>query len=508
MKNRRLLPVLLAALVAFGLVAGASAQEPRYGGTITVAVTDDPPNLDPHITNAASARNILHNIFATIVEMNEEFVPAPGLAESWEISDDGLTYTFHLVENARFHDGTPVDAEAIVYNFDRIKDPATGSPRASELSFVESYEAADEYTFVARLSQPYAALLPALASWSGMIVSPTAVETYGDDFASHLVGAGPFKFVDHIRDDRVLLVRNDDYFREGLPYLDQIIVRPFVDGEARVINLKSGALDMFYTIPGKDLEDLMSYPGVVVESVPGLGYSSMYMNTRSEALGNPYRRQALNYCVDRDIIINTVFPHGGAVAAYSPFSPATFVTDVDDERIPQRDPEKVRELLELAGSPNGFTFEVLFAADEENTRLITLVQAMCAEFGINLVAQPTEFGQILARAGEGNYTAAWISLTPRNDPDLSAYPWFTSNSTNFAQIDNPVIDDLLTRARAVSDIAERRELYRAAADEMLLEMPYLFLFHRAEIKAYRDRIQNFPHIADGMMRFESVWVND
>jgi len=508
MKNRRLLPVLLAALVAFGLVAGASAQEPRYGGTITVAVTDDPPNLDPHITNAASARNILHNIFATIVEMNEEFVPAPGLAESWEISDDGLTYTFHLVENARFHDGTPVDAEAIVYNFDRIKDPATGSPRASELSFVESYEAADEYTFVARLSQPYAALLPALASWSGMIVSPTAVETYGDDFASHLVGAGPFKFVDHIRDDRVLLVRNDDYFREGLPYLDQIIVRPFVDGEARVINLKSGALDMFYTIPGKDLEDLMSYPGVVVESVPGLGYSSMYINTRSEALGNPYRRQALNYCVDRDIIINTVFPHGGAVAAYSPFSPATFVTDVDDERIPQRDPEKVRELLELAGSPNGFTFEVLYAADEETTRLITLVQAMCAEFGINLVAQPTEFGQILARAGEGNYTAAWISLTPRNDPDLSAYPWFTSNSTNFAQIDNPVIDDLLTRARAVSDIAERRELYRAAADEMLLEMPYLFLFHRAEIKAYRDRIQNFPHIADGMMRFESVWVND
>src|SRR5690606_18982818 len=153
MKTRRLLPVLLAALVAFGLVAGASAQEPRYGGTIPVAVTDDPPNLDPHITNAASARNILHNIFATIVEMNEEFVPAPGLAESWEISDDGLTYTFHLVENARFHDGTPVDAEAIVYNFDRIKDPATGSPRASELSFVESYEAADEYTFVARLSQ-------------------------------------------------------------------------------------------------------------------------------------------------------------------------------------------------------------------------------------------------------------------------------------------------------------------------------------------------------------------
>src|SRR5690625_4952823 len=147
MNLRRMSLVLLSAVVALGLLVNASAQEPRYGGSITVAVTDDPPNLDPHITNAASARNILHNIFATLVEMNLDFVPAPGLAQSWEISDDGLTYTFHLVENARFHDGTPVNAEAIVYNFDRIKNPDTGSPRASELSFVESYEAVDEYTF-------------------------------------------------------------------------------------------------------------------------------------------------------------------------------------------------------------------------------------------------------------------------------------------------------------------------------------------------------------------------
>lgn len=508
MLKRRVVLTLLSILLAGGIFMGAAAEEPRYGGSITIAVTDDPPNLDPHITNAASARNVLHNVFATIVEMNEDFVVAPGLAESWDISDDGLTYTFHLVENARFHDGTPVNAEALVFNFDRIKDPVLGSPRASELSFVDTYRAVDEFTFEATLSQPYAAFLPALASWSGMVVSPAAVEEHGDDFAQHLSGAGPFKFVDHIRDDRILLVRNDDYFREGLPYLDQIIVRPFVDGQARVLNLKSGALDMIYTIPGKDLEDLMEYPGVVVSSIPGLGYSAMYMNTKSEALGNPYHRQALNYCVDRDIIVNTVFGEAGAVKGYSPFSPATFVTDLNDERIPERDGEKVRELLELAGTPNGFEFEVLYAADEQNTRLVSLVQAMCAEFGIKVNAQQAEFGNILARATDGNYTAAWISLTPRNDPDLSAFPWFTTNSSNFGQIESEIIDDLLTRARAVSDIDERRELYRAAADEMLLEMPYLFLYHQAEIKAFTERIQGFPHIADGMMRFETVWVND
>src|SRR5690606_31261678 len=122
------------------------------------------------------------------------------------------------------------------------------------------------------------------------------------------------------------------------------------------------------------------------------------------------------------------------------------------------------ELLELAGTPNGFSFDVLYAADEQNTRIITLVQAMCAEFGIEINPQSTEFGQILARAGEDNFTAAWISLTPRNDPDLSASPWFQSNSTNCGNIASATIDDLLTRARAASEIDERRALYRAAAD--------------------------------------------
>ena len=508
MTSRKFKAAILTSIASIGLLGIVAAQEPQYGGSVTVAVTDDPPNLDPHITTAASARNVLHNVFATILEINEDLEIIPGLAESWEVSDDGLTYTFHLVENARFHDGTPVNAESFVYNFDRMLDPEFGSPRAPELSFVDSYEAVDEHTFVTTLSQPYAAYLPALASWSGMIISPAAGEEYGDDFAQHLVGAGPFKFVDHIRDDRILLVRNDDYFREGLPYLDEVIVRPFVDGDARVINLKSGALDMIYNIPGSDLEDLMTYEGVTVASVPGTGYSSMYINTQSEALGNAYLRQSLNYCIDRNIIVDTVFGELGAVPGYSPFSPATFVTDANDPAIPQRDPERVRELLELGGAPDGFSFEVLFTGDAQSTRLVTMVQAMCSEFGIQIEAQPTEFGQILARAAEGNYEAAWISLTNRNDPDLSAHPWFTSNSANYGHINNPTIDDLLNRARATTDIAERRELYRAAADELLLEMPYLFIYHQSEVKAYTDRVQGFQHIADGMMRFETVWVND
>ena len=192
-----------------------------------------------------------------------------------------------------------------------------------------------------RLSQPYAAFLPALASWA--VRRSPAAETCGDDFINTSSAPAPSSSSTTSMTTASSWC-NDDYFREGLPYLDEIVFRPIDDGESRVINLKSGALDMIYTIPGKDLADLMEYPGVVVATVPGLGYSSMYINTRSEALGNPYRRQALNYCVDRDILVNTVFANGGAVPAYSPFSPATFVTDMNDEKIPKRDPEGARLL--------------------------------------------------------------------------------------------------------------------------------------------------------------------
>ncbi|MFA5552027.1 MAG: ABC transporter substrate-binding protein [Trueperaceae bacterium] len=500
----RLAVLLLPMLLVVGLLLGtATAQEPVYGGTLIVGLADDPPQLDPHLTAANASRTVLHNIFATLVEIDENLSIIPGLAQEWTVSPDGLLYTFTLAEGIQFHDGTAMDAEAAAFNFARMRDPEFGSPRASELAFVDEVTVTGPLTFEVSMTAPFAAFLPALASWTGMMVSPTAVEAH-DNFEDSLVGAGPFMFVEQVRDDRVVLTRNPNYFRDGLPYLDQVIYRTFVDGDSRILNLESGALHIINTVPGRNVAALEAHDEIVLSSVGGLGYRGFYVNTTSADLGNQARRRAVSACIDRQVIVNTVFGNA-AVPGSSPFSPATWVVDLTDP-VPARDLDFAREMLAEAGVPNGFSFTMLITPDEESIRVGSMMAAMCEEVGITINLQQTEFGTMLARLGDGNYTAAQIELSPRNDPDLSAYPWFHSQATNWGRLHNAELDDLLTRARAAVEIDERRALYRQVNEILNVEFPFVFTYHMAEMKAYRPELRGYRHIPDSMMRFEDVWL--
>lgn len=500
---------LLAGAVAGWLLWGpAVAQdEPRRGGVLQVGLADDPPELDPHLTTSNASRTVLHNIFATLVEVDKDLQVVPGIATSWDISEDGKTYTFHLRDDVTFHDGTALDAEAVKYNFERMRDTDFGSARAGELVFVEDVTVDGPHTVTVRLSQPFGAFLPALASWSGMMVSPTAAEEHGRDFSQVLVGAGPFKFVERIRDDRLVVERFDGYFREGLPYLDRVIYRPFVDVDARILNLESGAVQIINTVPGKAVEQFSNSENLALSIVGGLGFRGLWINTQSADLGTAERRAAVSACIDRQVIVDTVFGNA-AVPAIGPFSPATWVVDDTDEA-PKRDLERARALLAEAGVPDGFEFTLLITPDEESIRVASIVAAMCQEVGIKINIQQAEFGSILSRMREGNYTAAQIELSPRNDPDLSAHPWFHSTGgVNFSHYANEDMDRLLDAARASVDQAERRALYREALEVFNRDFPYIFIYHLQEMKAFRNELKGYRHIPDSMMRFEDVWLEN
>lgn len=488
------------------LAAPAWAQdEPVRGGTLLVGLADDPPELDPHLTSSNASRTVLHNIFATLVEIDENLQVVPGIAHAWDISEDGTSFTFHIRENLTFHDGTPLDAEAVKYNFERMTDTEFGSARAGELAFVETVTVEDPLTVTVTLNQPYGGFLPALASWSGMLVSPAAAEEHGRNFSQVLVGAGPFKFVERIRDDRLVVERFDDYFKEGLPYLDQVIYRPFVDVDSRILNLESGAVHIINTVPGKAVTQFQESDDIVLSSVGGLGFRGLWINTKSRDLGSPERRAAVSACIDRQVVVDAVFGDA-AVPAIGPFSPATWVVDEEDQA-PVRDLDRARELLAEAGVPDGFSFQLLITPDEESIRVASIYAAMCREVGIDIEIQQGEFGSIISRMGEGNYTAAQIELSPRNDPDLSAYPWFHSQGgVNWSYYDNEEMDDLLDRARASVDQEYRRELYREALDLFNRDFPYIFTYHLQEMKAYRNTVKGYRHIPDSMMRFEDVWL--
>ena len=495
-----------------GLMMGAvlttpvwAQDEPIRGGTLMVGLADDPPELDPHLTSSNAARTVLHNIFATLVEIDEELQVVPGIAHSWDISEDGKSFTFYIREGILFHDGTPLDAEAVKYNFERMTDKEFGSARAGELAFVETVTVDDPLTVTVTLSQPYGGFLPALASWSGMMVSPTAAEEHGRNFSQVLVGAGPFKFVERIRDDRLVIERFDGYFKEGLPYLDRVVYRPFVDVDSRILNLESGAVHIINTVPGKAVKQFQESQDITLSSVGGLGFRGIWINTKSKDLGSPERRAAVSACIDRQVVVDAVFGDA-AVPAIGPFSPATWVVDEEDEA-PARDLDRARELLAKAGVPDGFSFQLLITPDEESIRVASIYAAMCREVGIEIDIQQGEFGSIISRMGEGNYTAAQIELSPRNDPDLSAYPWFHSQGgVNWSYYENEEMDDLLDRARASVDQEYRRELYRQALDIFNRDFPYIFTYHLQEMKAYRNNVKGYRHIPDSMMRFEDVWL--
>src|SRR5690625_110483 len=312
------LALVLTIVGFFAPTAAIEAAEPRYGGTLIAALADDPPDMDPHFTAANASRTVLHNIFATLVDVDENLNIVPELAHSWEVSEDGMTYIFYLRDGVTFHDGTPFNAEAAKFNFERMMDPEIGSPRGQELSLVESVRVDDEFTLQLEMKAPYSALLSALASWTRLMVSPSAIEKYGDDFEQHLIGACPFRFVEHIRDDRLVLERYDNYFKEGLPYLDRIVYRPFTDVDARVLNLESGALHIIGTVPGKAVERLSNNPDITFSSIGGLGFRGFFANTQSADLGDKLRRQAVSACIDRQLIVDLVFPGAAKASVQSP----------------------------------------------------------------------------------------------------------------------------------------------------------------------------------------------
>lgn len=483
------------------------ADTPVHGGTLQVGLADDPPELDPHLTSSNASRTVLHNIFATLLEVDENLQIQPELAERWEVSEDGKNYTFFLREGVTFHDGTPFDAEAVAYNFARMKDADFGSARAGELAFVNDVTVDGPLQVTVTLSQPFGAFLPALASWSGMMVSPTAAEKLGADFGQSLVGAGPFRFVERIRDDRVVLERFDDYFKDDLPYLDSVVYRPFVDAESRIVNLETGSIHIINTVPGRAVDRLADNEDITLSIVGGLGFRGIWVNVTSEELGSKERRAAVSACIDRQVVVDTVFGEA-AVPAVGPFSPATWVLD-DASQAPERDLDRARELLEAAGVPDGFSFPLLITPDDESIRVASIYAAMCAEVGIDIQLQQVEFGTILARMGEANYAAAQIELSPRNDPDLSAHPWFHSEGgVNFSHYSSEEMDRILDAARASVDQAERRGLYQDAIDLFNEDFPYIWVYHLQEMKAYRDDMKGYRHIPDSMMRFEDVWLED
>jgi len=504
--------LLLATTMVVGLMAVAFAQG-KGGGTLRAGLDADPPNMDPHRSTAAVDRQVFQNLYDKLVDTDDTLKIVPMLAASWTISPDGKTVTFKLRQGVKFHDGTPFDAEAVKYNFDRMQDPKFPSARRSEVAPVQKVTVVSPDTVALTLDKPYSPLLYVLTDRAGMMVSPAEAQKAGANFALHPVGTGPFMFVEKVPQDHITLKRNPNYWVKGEPLLDTVIYRPFPDDNARVANLKSGDVDIINIVPPpqvKALAEEAKKPGARFRLLEhgAFAWQGIWLNVTKPPFDNKLLRQAFNATIDRNVIANVVL-QGSAYPSYSFFPNGTPAYD-PTWKIPPRNIALAKEKLQAAGHPNGFEFTLLIVPGEVAGALGQAVQSMAADAGIQVKLQIVEFGTMLHETDTLMHQAALLGWSGRPDPDFDVYPFVTQSgigSFNDAGYTNPQVQTLLDAARLLNDMTQRRRAYKEVTQTLADDLPYIWLYFPKEYKLISTGAWLRACPRRGMMRFRTVWLS-
>ena len=306
-------------------------------------------------------RQVLYNIYDSLVAVDKDLKIIPSLALSWE-QPDPKTYIFKLRQGVKYHDGTDFNADSVKWNIDRYLTDKK-STRVAEIGFIQTTEVVDPYTVKFNLKAPFAPLLANLSDRAGMMLSQKAVEAGGQDFTRKPIGGGTgaFKFVEWVKDDHVTLARNPTYWKKDaagnqLPFLDTVNIRPIVDATVALTNLKTGDVDISHYVASKDFDGVKSGKDSCSRTTPGLGYASVVLNPQAEPFNKKELRQAFAEALDRDQILKTVFFGVGQVA-YGPFPPSSSPTIRISSHI-RANVAKAKQYLQAGGKPDGFTCDM------------------------------------------------------------------------------------------------------------------------------------------------------
>jgi peptide/nickel transport system substrate-binding protein len=509
-KAPRLIAMLAAAAVLAGaLVAPALAQEPKRGGTLTVGLAQDPPIVDPIRTGSFTERQFAVGIYESLFDINAKGEAVPFLAESFTVSDDVKTYRVKLHANVKFHDGTPLDAAAVVANLDRTRNPANGCRCLSFLQDVVDVKEIDPLTVEFVLKSANAAFPTILADAPGIMVSPTAFKADPKGIGTNPVGTGPFKFVEWIRGSRFVMTRNTDYWRPGLPYLDQVILRGIQNTETLQAAFLSGQTDIIIQPSFQFVAQMKKDKKYVVLQPGGFGYDGVYMNLQEPPFDDQRVRQAIAQSMDRELLRKTLM-FGIPQLGDSPFGPGMTAVFQSVPNYPKYDPAKAKELLAAYGKPVSFTLQ--YNNSPSTQRLAQSLQEMWGKVGMKVDLQPVDQNRIVQNMSSKQFVASLYRFTGRADPHINTYAFFHSQfadvtpSSNYGHYKNPRIDELLNKGVATVDPAKRKEIYGEVSKILAEDLPYAYLFYVADSIVMTRRVKGLAEVPDGLVRFGSIWL--
>ncbi len=489
---------------------GAAQQGGTYGGTLRVAHQFPPISLDPHTGSSGADHQTLYSMYDRLVHFKFDSLEfTPGLATSWEFTDD-TTLVFNLREGVTFHDGTPFNAEAVAYNVDRVQNhPNTKVP--ADLASVESVDVIDDLTVQLNLNRPDSGVVGILSDRAGMMVSPTAAEAADDKQLNNTpVGTGPFKLSEYSEGDRLLIERNEDYWQEGLPYLDGIEWL-FSGGEQAAINgLRAGDVDVALTIRDfSQVSALENESGINLIRSPSLHTDGCYINDEEPPWDDVRVRQAWSHAMDRETLAD-VFTFGLAEPAYLPVPPQHWSSAPSLDGTNGYDVERAKELLAEAGL-DSVDVTILAYQDPVQIRKGELIQGVAAEAGFNVEIEVLELAaSVPAMFTDRAYAMFCAPWTGRPDPSQTATSLFDSGAYySVRDTDRAGVDGLLAAAVASSDIGERTAAYEdlwqtVIADEAL----WTPLWHNVSISFTTDKVGGYQLNLLGKGQIQFAWLEE
>jgi peptide/nickel transport system substrate-binding protein len=491
---------LAAAVALIALSCGTATAQ----SALRIGLAEDPDVLDPTLARTYVGRIVFASICDKLFDVDENLKVVPQLALSSETSEDGKLVTIKLRANVKFHDGEKFDAEAAKFSLERHLN-MQGSFRKPELAAIDKVEAADPLTIKLHLKTPFSPLIAQLTDRAGMMVSPKAATEAGDRFGLKPVCAGPYKFVERVQQDRIVVEKFADYWNKVQVHVDRITYLPIVDATVRLANLKSGGLDLIERLAATDIAAVKCDSKLKLNQIPDLSYWGITINVANgEKAKNPLGqhaevRQALELSIDRDAINQVVFngefvPGNQWVSPQNPYYQQSLP-------IPKRDVAKAKALIKEAGVTPPIVIDFMVPQGAENKAISEVVQAMAAEAGFDMKIRVTEFATSLKQGEQGEYQAFLIGWSGRTDPDGNSYIFFkTKAPQNNSGFSNPEVDKALDDARLTSDSVKRKAVYEKAAKAVNTEIPILYLYHRKVLVAHTTRVEGFKPVPDGLVR--------
>ncbi|MDQ6785527.1 MAG: ABC transporter substrate-binding protein [Acidobacteriota bacterium] len=479
-------------------------NSPQYGGSVVVAVSTDPGGLNPAITTQGGVQLVCGSIFSGLVAADFDLNPVPDLAERWQVSDDGKTYTFYLAQNAEFHDGVPVTSADVKFTFEELLLKYHSRTRAAIGDKLREIRTPDAHTVVFEFNRPFAAFLQ-LIDVTNAPVMPKHLFENTDPLTSpynvNPVGSGAFKFQEWAKGDHLTFVKNEKYFKTGKPYLDRIVYKVMPSSATAAIAFENGEADYFLNPTPLDIERLKKLPDVVINDKGREGFAgveTVVLNLNNKFLSDVRIRQAMAYAIDKNYIVDKVAFGMGTVAT-GPISSALKWAHNPNVARYERNLTLANRILDEAGfktGEDGARFHLKFVYAPGYAKVVEVLRDELREVGIRVDLEQMEFSAAVDRVYiKKDFDLGFASFENGPDPDIGVKRTVVSSNigaipfSNGASYRNSRVDELFELAASETDRKKRAAYYFEAQEILARDVPYLWLYEPQGAVAYKSALQ-------------------